>query len=396
MHRALTPWRIKWYARGALLAVALAFLGTVVTTNSDNITFAGERLGTDFPAFYGAGKIIAEGRGNQLYDISVQRESQAAVSGNGEVVLFPYPPFFALAYVPLSRLPYRLAYTIHALALVTALALSCMLLRRLYPGLISDPVLLFAIVLTAHPVLRSIAAAQNTTLSILLIVSCWYAAQNQRQFLAGVFLGLLFFKPQFAAPLTGLFLLSGRWRVSASAVVTAGALCAIAVWVAGPEWFGDWLAFAAGMFKHHMLSNVPFIVSWMSIAEATFGDILVFGWGATLVMIAALSWAWFAGGRGADIDAQIGLASVCILMIAPITLYYDTGITIIAMIAIMAQRGRLNPALIAFVWLASYLQLAHSASGIFPSFLALFAVLFLAVAYLWAPAARRPAIRTQG
>ncbi|MDH3738614.1 MAG: hypothetical protein OER92_05420, partial [Alphaproteobacteria bacterium] len=61
----LTPWRVKWYSRGALFALAVAFV-VILVSGSGTDTLTG-RVGGDYPAFYTAGQIIADGQAETLY-----------------------------------------------------------------------------------------------------------------------------------------------------------------------------------------------------------------------------------------------------------------------------------------------------------------------------------------
>ena len=67
----LTAWRLKWYSRGALLALAVAFV-VILVTGSGTTTLTG-RVGGDYPAFYSAGQIIADGQAETLYSPRQQR-----------------------------------------------------------------------------------------------------------------------------------------------------------------------------------------------------------------------------------------------------------------------------------------------------------------------------------
>ena len=132
----LTPWRMKWYSRGALLALAVALV-VILVTGSGTTTMTG-RIGGDYPAFYTAGQMIADGKADTLYSLSQQRAYQKVFVGEDSGVLpFAYPPHFALVYAPLSQLPFRISYAVHTLAMVAALALACLLIQRLYPQLIA-------------------------------------------------------------------------------------------------------------------------------------------------------------------------------------------------------------------------------------------------------------------
>ena len=382
----LTPWRVKWYSRGALLALAVAFL-VVLLSGAGPQTLTG-RIGGDYPAFYSAGQIIADGAAEQLYSPQMQRDYQQPLIGaQSGVLLFAYPPQFAMLYAPLAELPFRLSYAIHTLALVAALALACVLIQRIYPTLIASPYLLFFLALTSYPIIRSVMGGQNTALSILLIVLVWYMVLHDRQLLAGVILGLLFFKPQFALPLTGLFLLSGRWRVWGAAAATAGTLFVLNTAIIGPGWVGDWLALVQTFSRLDVQVNFAELVSWQGFLQALLGDgntiAVILGWAMTAATILVISWVWFAGGRTADFNAQIGLASIAIVLISPHTLFYDAGVAIIGFIALLGRRAQLNKALILGVWAASFLQLLSPILGISLSFLPLMFVLVLAIGHLW-------------
>jgi hypothetical protein len=384
----LTPWRLKWYSRGALFALAVAFL-VILVSGSGPTTLTG-RIGGDYPAFYSAGQIIADGAAENLYSPKTQSDYQKPLIGDQTGFLpFAYPPHFALLYAPLSELPFRLSYAVHTLALVAALALACALIQRIYPNLIESPYLLFFLALTAYPIIRSVMGAQNTAFSILLIVLCWYKVLHNKHYQAGIFLGLLFFKPQFAVPLTGLFLLSGRWRVWASAGATAIVLFALSTALTGPAWIADWLEIVRTFSRFDVQVNFGELVSWQGFFQALLGDGNTvaggLGWLLAAATVLGISWVWFAGGRRADFNAQLGLASVCIVLISPHTLYYDSGIALIAFVVVLDRLGRLNPSLILGVWAAGLLQVLSPSLGISLSFLPLVFILALAITHLWSP-----------
>jgi hypothetical protein len=292
-----------------------------------------------------------------------------------------------LLYAPLSELPFRISYAVHTLAMVAALALACLLIQRIYPDLIASPFLLFFLALTAYPVFRSVFGAQNTALSILLIVLCWYQVLHNKHYQAGIYLGLLFFKPQFALPLTGLFLLSGRWRVWMSAGATAIVLFALSTALMGPAWFADWLELARTFSRLNVQVNFGELVSWQGFLQALIGEddriASALGWGFSALTVLGISWVWYAGGRKADFSSQLALASVCIVLIPPHSLYYDSGIALIAVVVLLNRLGHLNPGLILVVWAAGLVQLLSPALGVSLAFIPLVLILVIAVNFLW-------------
>ena len=217
--------------------------------------------------------------------------------------------------------------------------------------------------------------AQNTALSILLIVLCWYNVLHNKHYQAGIFLGLLFFKPQFALPLAGLFFLSGRWRVWVSAGATAIVLFGLSTALMGPAWFVDWFDLARTFSRLDVQVNFGELVSWQGFLQAILGEgnrvAVALGWGFAAATVLAISWVWYAGGRKADFSAQLALASVCIVLISPHTLYYDSGIVLIAVVVLLNRLGRLDRNLILGVWAAGLLQLLSSALAVSLSFLPL-------------------------
>ena len=130
MHSFLTPWRIKWYSISLLFAIGMSFIIVVSLVEVGASTLTG-RLGGDYPAFYGAGRIIAEGDWENLYSGTRQLEIQKDLFPNEKsgFLAFSYPPFVALAYYPLSLLDYRISYIIHSLLMVSALVLTIELIR---------------------------------------------------------------------------------------------------------------------------------------------------------------------------------------------------------------------------------------------------------------------------
>ena len=119
-----TPWRLTWYPRVILFALGVGFLISIVSGKGAN-TISG-RLGGDYPSFYGAGRIISQGDWKELYNPDRQLSAQKGLvslpgSDNRSYIPFPYPPYVALFYWPLSLLNYRLSYILHTLLMVLAL-----------------------------------------------------------------------------------------------------------------------------------------------------------------------------------------------------------------------------------------------------------------------------------
>lgn len=386
-----TPWRVRWYSNGLLIGLALAFL-VVVFSSSGVETFTG-LIGGDFPSFYSAGNIVADGNGATLYSPDQQLAYQKALIGNRATAIpFAYPPHTALFYVPLSQLPFRFAYLVHSIAMVAALVLACGLLQRMYPQAIKSAHLLFALALTSFPIFWSVLLGLNTALSILLIVAVFYNVTRGRNLWAGFFLGLLFFKPQFAIPLAGLFFLSGRWQVWLNALLTLAALIVAGAVIVDPEGLQKWLDATYRLFTYNVSTLDFTVISIMGLADAlgghSSGIAQLLGWGGTAAASLVISWIWFVGGRRSNFGAQMALATLFTILIAPLTAFYDAGLALIPVVLLFGVMGRPSLRLVIFLWLTSYLQIVSEFVGVSLLPLPILVLLVLALHHLWGPATR--------
>ena len=80
-------WRLQWYPRLLLAALAAAFLFVALT--ADGSSTATGRLGGDYPAFHGAGSIVLDGNLDSLYDPAAQAAAQEDLLG-GEAGFLPF------------------------------------------------------------------------------------------------------------------------------------------------------------------------------------------------------------------------------------------------------------------------------------------------------------------
>jgi hypothetical protein len=174
-------------------------------------TFVGVRFsvslqGTDFPDFYCAARMLAEGHGHQLYDPDVQRQYQARFAGRVGT-LYIHPPFEAPLYLAVSWLPLRRAYLLWFLLNLTFLAAG---LRRLSKDALLpwDWRVPLVASLTFVPVLLCLQQGQDSLLLLLLVVLAFTALRRERAFAAGCWLALGLFKFQIVLPLVLVLLLT--------------------------------------------------------------------------------------------------------------------------------------------------------------------------------------------
>src|SRR5439155_6941717 len=101
----------------------------------------------------------------------------------------------------------------------------------------------FAVVLACPFTAWNFLAAQNGFLTAALLGAALLCLER-RPVAAGVFIGCLAYKPQFAVLLPVALVAAGEWRAIASAGITAALLAGAAAAAFGP---GVWAAFPADL-----------------------------------------------------------------------------------------------------------------------------------------------------
>lgn len=200
----------------------------------------GKPLGTDFMDVWAAGKLALAGDPAAAYDYARHYEVQRhALNWHaGETAPYfgwHYPPMFLLIAAPLALLPYGLAV---ALWMALTLPLYLVVIRQIVPHRH------WLIVALAFPaVFVNLGHGQNGFLTTALLGAALLVL-GSRPFLAGVFLGLLSYKPQFGILIPLALVVGFYWRTFLAAAATT-----IVVALASYAAFGleTWRAFFASL-----------------------------------------------------------------------------------------------------------------------------------------------------
>jgi hypothetical protein len=192
---------------------------------------AGARLsaslqGTDFPDFYCAARMLADGHGYQLYDAEVQRQYQGRYAGRVGT-LYIHPPFEAVLYLAVAWLPLRYAYLLWSLLNLAFLTVAVRVLVKdaLLPWDWRVP---FAASLTFVPLLLCLLQGQDSLLLLLLVVLAFTALRRGHAFASGCWLGLGLFKFHLVLPLVLVLLLTQN-KNARGAVAKGFSLVALAL-----------------------------------------------------------------------------------------------------------------------------------------------------------------------
>jgi hypothetical protein len=217
VNHLLNPKRLRypWIIGGAL------WLGWILSLvlGKGNTDLAGHLIGTDFVAFYTAGKIILMGQSPELYSLELAHSIQQELYGGSSLNFNPYlnPPHYALLTAPFALIPYPWAPLVWIV-----LGLLCLWLSMKWLGA-EHPTRSFLWTLTWLPAFYAASFGQNTFFSLAIFSLTYFLWVRKRYLSAGLIYSLLFFKPQFLVGIGLLWLFD--WRKSWRALLGLGLGC---------------------------------------------------------------------------------------------------------------------------------------------------------------------------
>jgi alpha-1,2-mannosyltransferase len=217
---------------------------------------AGNLKGTDFVHFYALGSLALEHRGSDLYDSRTQTEliARRVPAAAGIEYLPLYPPQISIFFALLARLRYVWALAVWWGFTAVVYGACCYALWRACPNLCKDSstVLLLAI---AYPAFfHLIAWGQTSALALACFTVIFFLLRARREFLAGLVLGCLIFKPQLGLAAALVFISVGAWRTVAGAVISASAQLALGIVYYGLQPLRQWI---------NVLVHVGSVLPWL-------------------------------------------------------------------------------------------------------------------------------------
>jgi len=200
----------------------------------------GSRLWTDFLATWSAGDQARHAGAVSVYGITALDAVQNGVVSNlaGLHLPFAYPPTFLLVAVPLSSIPYVPAFL--AWQAVTL----CLYAGAVYAIIPRREAVVLALAFPA--VFSNVYVGQESLLAAALFAAA-LAFLDRRPILAGIALGLLTFRPQLGILFPIVLILTGRWRVFGSAMITTLCLASASLIFFGVD---AWRAFFDHAAEH--------------------------------------------------------------------------------------------------------------------------------------------------
>jgi hypothetical protein len=238
---SLTVRRLR--AHGLILALCLwsTYLWNVATPGL--LDRAGNLKGTDFLHLYTLGALALAHGGADLYDMKAQSQlaAQSVPAAAGIRYLPLYPPQVSMFFSPFARLSYGCALVLWLTLSSLIYGVCCYALWRVCPNLRNHKLTVVILALAFPAFWHVIAWGQTSALILACFTAAFYAQRARREFLAGLALGCLIFKPQLALAAALVFAITLDWQVIAGALLSATTQFAAPWLYYGPDPLRDWV-----------------------------------------------------------------------------------------------------------------------------------------------------------
>jgi len=216
----------------------------------------GNLKGTDFLHFYTLGSLAVEHRGADLYDMNAQARlaAQRVPEAAGIRYLPLYPPQVSLIFAPLPHLSYGWALIWWWGCSVAVYGACCFSMWRACSNLRDYGGTVVALAAGFPAFFHLIAWGQTSALALGCFTLAFFLMRARNNFLAGLALGCLIFKPQLGVAAAVVLLATGAWKIVAGGVLSALAQLWIGVLYYGWEPLQRWLS-----ILRHAGSIVPLL-----------------------------------------------------------------------------------------------------------------------------------------
>jgi hypothetical protein len=386
IRKTAVVWAAPPLARGgpliflSILAVVYAWLALPLTLipRSGFHNFSDGTVGNDFLAIYSAAVMTARGFAADVYNLARITALQDAISGTGESLPFPYPPFYLLYAAPLAALAYLPALYIWTAATAAPFVWATRKLSGLTAPLIA----------LAPPLIQNAIDGQNGALTASLFASGLAALVARRPAFAGVIFGLLSYKPQVFVLIPICLLAARQFRALCWLLATMAALVLASLAVFGLD---AWVNFFNALSQQMVfiqdgrlpLGRCPTLFMSALAATGSMTTAKVVQGFSTLAAWTLVAWCW----RRTDAVFPRALAFCAALPLStPYMLEYDLVIWALpaSILFVRLWRGEgsnLDWAAFPLLWLSPSLIWVASRAGLH---LAVVAPLALATYAVWA------------
>lgn len=244
----LTARRLR--AHGLILALCLWAIYFCNISTPGLLDRNGNLKGSDFAHFYTLGSLALAHHGDDLYDMAEQSKLLAQrVPGAAGIRYLPlYPPQVSIFFASFARLSYPCALALWLALCALIYVACCYAIWRCCPRLRDQKQTVVILALAFPAFWHLIVWGQTSALALACFTLAFFALRSDREYLAGLALGCLIFKPQLALAAAVVFFITLRWRVLVGSLFSAAAQLTAAALYYGPDAVREWI---------HALFNIP-------------------------------------------------------------------------------------------------------------------------------------------
>ena len=290
-------------------------------------SYLGDNFHNDFTFYYAAARLGLAHGWSHLYDLKLQQEQLDAIGSRitvAQLARFVSPPPLAWLVVPLTLLPYRIAYWVWSALLLGGLALAWQLAA---PGRGRARLIFLVAAVGWLPVIYGLQLGQPALLVAAGVAASYALLRRRWEWAAGVVLGVLVLKPQLALLVPAALLVTGRWRAFIASVVVLATLAiasALALGSQGISAYEGILSFATTIPQNQSQT----LAGWIHNLEVT--RVV-----QALIAVWALALAYRLRRRG--VETVLAIALVGGLAASPYVHYDD--LTMLGLAVLLFTRG---------------------------------------------------------
>jgi len=290
-------------------------------------SYLGDNFHNDFTFYYAAARLGLAHGWSHLYDLKLQQEQLDAIGSRitvAQLARFVSPPPLAWLVVPLTLLPYRIAYWVWSALLLGGLALAWQLAA---PGRGRARLIFLVAAVGWLPVIYGLQLGQPALLVAAGVAASYALLRRRWEWAAGVVLGVLVLKPQLALLVPAALLVTGRWRAFIASVVVLATLAIVSALALGSQGISAYegiLSFATTIPQNQSQT----LAGWIHNLEVT--RVV-----QALIAVWALALAYRLRERG--VETVLAIALVGGLAASPYVHYDD--LTMLGLAVLLFTRG---------------------------------------------------------
>lgn len=260
-----------------------------------------------------------------------------------------YPPYLLYPYALASLLPPLVYYGVAVVAIIVLAASSLKLLAAALPSRSFETLGLFVVASAAF--FATLVNGQHSALLLIGIAGALWALRRDREFAAGLFLGLMGIKPNWALFFIAWLVVTRRWR-TLGGMALVGAVMILSTlpmgldaWraylVAGPAGVGDLLDPATGDYSYPAHKLVTFEAFARSTIGALWPAAGKLAWVAleVLALVACLS-VWL---RSTDVRDQLAITVLVAVAANVYVEFYDVLVLAVPAAVWWTNRAHYGP-----------------------------------------------------